>query len=152
MPLHTDFSHIQCVLNLDNYVYIPQQMDFILRTLPMRAIFQQFGTLFFHCGADCCKGNRYFVYCSVRHRKNNAGEAVGKIPRSTAYMCRPHAGAAAAGRLADIRLSAGRVRTNLQRGRARARCSGAAPAGTAKSSYPAQRQTCHCGIDAADGY
>ena len=43
-----DFSHIQCVLNLDNYAYIPQQMDFILRTLPMRAIFQQFGTLFFH--------------------------------------------------------------------------------------------------------
>lgn len=50
-----DFSHIQCVLNLDNYVYIPQQMDFILRTLPMRAIFQQFGTLFFHAAQIAVK-------------------------------------------------------------------------------------------------
>lgn len=50
-----DFSHIQCVLNLDNYAYIPQQMDFILRTLPMRAIFQQFGTLFFHAAQIAVK-------------------------------------------------------------------------------------------------
>lgn len=43
----SDFSHIRCALNLENYD-IPPQMSFILRTLPMRAIFQQFGTLFFH--------------------------------------------------------------------------------------------------------
>lgn len=50
-----DFSHIQCVLNLDDYAYIPRQMDFILRTLPMRAIFQQFGTLFFHAAQIAVK-------------------------------------------------------------------------------------------------
>lgn len=52
----SDFSHIQCVLNLENYSYIPKQMDFIMRTLPMRAIFQQFGTLFFHAAQITVNG------------------------------------------------------------------------------------------------
>ncbi len=43
-----DFSKIYSAINLEDYYYIPKKLNWFLRTLPMRAIFQQFGTLFFH--------------------------------------------------------------------------------------------------------
>lgn len=51
-----DFSEIHGTVNLENYAYIPKKLDWIMRTLPMRAIFQQFGTLFFHAAQITVNG------------------------------------------------------------------------------------------------
>ena len=43
-----DFSEISCGANLKDYWYLPKTLGWVMRTLPMRAIFQHFGVLFFH--------------------------------------------------------------------------------------------------------
>lgn len=50
-----DFSKIYSAVNLEDYYYIPKKLNWFLRTLPMRAIFQQFGTLFFHAAQIAVK-------------------------------------------------------------------------------------------------
>ena len=51
----SDFSKIYSAVNLEDYYYIPKKLNWFLRTLPMRAIFQQFGTLFFHAAQIAVK-------------------------------------------------------------------------------------------------
>ena len=82
----SDFSHIQCVLNLENYTYIPKQMDFIMRTLPMRAIFQQFGTLFFHAAQIAVEGTGILFTAPSKTGKTTQAK-LWKTHRSAKLIC-----------------------------------------------------------------
>lgn len=51
-----DFSEVICTINEKPFLEPPKTLGSILRMLPMRQIFQHFGTLFFHASQISCKG------------------------------------------------------------------------------------------------
>lgn len=52
----SDYREILCVLNEKPFLMPPKNLGSILRMIPMRAIFQNFGVMFLHASRVCYKG------------------------------------------------------------------------------------------------
>lgn len=52
-----DMREICCCLNGKHFLKMPENLGSILRMIPIRAIYQQFGVLFFHASRICFRGH-----------------------------------------------------------------------------------------------